>query len=229
MERYAVTDEQWERIEQWFPAERSAKRGRPWRNHRLIVSAILWVVCSGAKWRDVPRSYGPWKTVYNRFRRWYFEGLWSRLWEQLLVDLDQEGEIDWNLWCVDGTVIRAHRCAAGVTTTDPQEPADHALGRSQGGFGTKLHVVVSGNGIPLTVTATPGQAHESKEFENVVNSVPLTDFQCQESPLPSSTSNSRKPEAIAGDKGYSAGRIREWTKKRDSRRHPHAPQRRARP
>jgi len=99
MERYAITDEQWERIQQWFPAERSAKRGRPWRNHRLIVSAILWVVCSGAKWRDVPRSYGPWKTVYNRFRRWYFEGLWARLWEQLLVDLDQQGEIDWNLWC----------------------------------------------------------------------------------------------------------------------------------
>lgn len=51
MERYAVTDGQWERIKHWFPEERPARRGRPWRSHRQIVSAILWVVCSGEKCR----------------------------------------------------------------------------------------------------------------------------------------------------------------------------------
>jgi transposase len=217
MERYAITDEQWERVKHLFPEERPRRRGRHWRSHRLVLSAILWVVCSGAKWRDVPKSYGPWKTVYNRFRRWYREGLWERIWRQLLIDLDVEGKLDWELWCVDSSVIRAHRCAAGVVTTDANEPEDHALGRSQGGFGTKLHLVVTGNGIPLTVTATPGQAHESKEFEHVLSSVPLANLTPDEPTADQSPCSSRKPAAIAGDKGYSAGHIRRWIKKTTSK------------
>jgi transposase len=220
MERYAITDEQWERIQHFFPVERPKKRGRHWRSHQEILSAIVWVICSGAKWRDVPKSYGSWKTVYNRFRRWYYEGLWQHLWQELIRELDLQGVLDWELWCVDGSSIRAHRCAAGAATRDPAEPDDHALGRSRGGFGTKLHLVVSGNGIPLMATATPGQVHESTEFEHVVSAIPLSQNSFLEGDVSDSTATEteeRFPKALAGDKAFSSGPIRNWLKKDSSK------------
>jgi len=103
---------------------------------------------------------------------------------------------------------RQHRarlaCRGGWVDTieknTPNEPADHALGRSRGGFGTKLHVVCCGNGVPLGVTISGGQAHESKHFEHVISTV---------------RPKRRKPIWIAGDKGYSYPRVRRWCEARD--------------
>lgn len=67
-----------------------------------------------AQWRELPGRYGPWKSVYGRFRRWQGVGLFDRILERLQVRLDKEGRIDWDLFCVDGTSIRASRSAAGA-------------------------------------------------------------------------------------------------------------------
>lgn len=83
----------------------------------------------------------------------------------------------------------------------PDEPADHALGRSRGGFGTKLHVVCSGEGVPLAVTATAGQTHESTQAES------LLDASCEAFDL--------APVQLAGDKAYSSQAIRDWLAERD--------------
>jgi transposase len=87
-----------------------------------------------------------------------------------------------------------------------EEPADHALGRSRGGFGTKFHLVTDGNGIPLAVVVTPGQSHESKSFETALTAIRA----------PRSVAGSRRqlPDAVAGDKGYSFRPIRDWLRRR---------------
>lgn len=93
----------------------------------------------------------------------------------------------------------------GREKRDPEEPADHALGRSRGGFGTKLHLVTDGRGVPLAIHVTAGQVHESTQFEEVINAVRV----------PSRVgSRPIQPQRVAGDKGYSAGRIRDWLKQR---------------
>ena len=123
MRRYELSDEQWELIRDLFPANKR-QRGCPWKDHRAILNAILWLLRTGAPWRDLPERYGPWQTVYDRFRRWQREGLFDRILEQLQIRLDAEGRIDWNLWCVDGSSIRASRAAAGAgkkgATESPQ-------------------------------------------------------------------------------------------------------------
>lgn len=112
MRRYELTDEQWELMADLFPAERG--KGRPYRSHRGVVDGIMWILNSGSPWRDLPERYGPWKTVYNRFNRWRKEGLFDRILERLQIRLDEEGRIDWDLWCVDGSNVRAHVAAAGA-------------------------------------------------------------------------------------------------------------------
>jgi transposase len=145
--RHALSDEHYAIIEPLLPT--NARPGHPWKGHRVVIDGILWVLHTGAPWRDLPRpTYGPWQTVYERFNRWSKDGAWGRLLEALHVRLDAQGKIDWDLFCIDGSSIRAGRDAAGASATDgtPSEPADHALGRSRGGYGSKIHLVCDGRG-----------------------------------------------------------------------------------
>ncbi len=112
MRRYELTDEQWALIEGLFPPQQG--KGRPWREHRTMVNAMMWILNAGSPWRDLPDRYGPWKTAYNRFNRWRREGLFDRMLERLQIRLDQEHRIDWDLWCVDGSNVRAHVSAVGA-------------------------------------------------------------------------------------------------------------------
>jgi transposase len=115
MYRYDLTDAQWERIQSFFPDRyHHGQAGHPWNDHRPLVNGILWHLHTGAPWPDTPERYGPWKTVYDRFNRWRKDGTWAKLLDALLLQLDQQGLIDRDLWCVDATVIRAHQAAAGA-------------------------------------------------------------------------------------------------------------------
>ena len=130
MRRYELTDEQWALIEDLLPPR---GLGRPWRDHRLMVNAMLWILNTGSPWRDLPERFGPWKTAYNRFNRWRSEGMFDRMLERLQIALDEEGRIDWDLWCVGGSSVRAHVPAVGTGQKGGDgEPADHARGRSRG-------------------------------------------------------------------------------------------------
>ncbi len=112
MRRYEFMDEEWALIEDLFPPQRG--NGRPWRDHRTMVNAMMWILNTGSPWRDLPERFGPWKTAYNRFNRWRKEGLFDRILERLQVTLDEEGRIEWVLWCVDGSNVRAHVSAVGA-------------------------------------------------------------------------------------------------------------------
>ena len=113
MARHALTDEQWELIEPLIPRS-TAKTGRPARDRRLMLDASLWVLATGAAWRDLPERFGPWQTAYDHFNRWRKGGVFVRALDALQVRLDKDGLIDWDLWCVDGASVRASRAAAGA-------------------------------------------------------------------------------------------------------------------
>jgi transposase len=113
MKRHELTDQQWELISPFFPA--NGKRGGQWKDHRTVVNGIFWRLNTGAPWRDLPERYGPWKTVHDRFHKMRRTGLLDRLLEALQVRLDEAGRIDWDLWCIDGSSVRGSRAAAGAS------------------------------------------------------------------------------------------------------------------
>lgn len=96
---------------------REPRRGRPWTDHRGVVDGVVWRTRTGSPWRDLPASYGCWKTVYNRHRRWSADGTWELVLAELQRGCDGE-ESEWSVG-VDSTVIRAHQDAAGAPHTPP--------------------------------------------------------------------------------------------------------------
>ncbi len=118
MERHALSDTQWARLRPLLPPP-SQGRGRPRGDDRLIVDGILWRLATGVPWRDLPARFGPWKTVYSRFRRWQRAGIWDRVLAALQADADVRGDLDWSLHFVDGTIVRAHPDAAGAKKGGP--------------------------------------------------------------------------------------------------------------
>ena len=115
MRRYELSDRQWQRIAPLFPHPmHHGKPGRPAGDYRPLVNGILWILHTGAPWRDLPERYGPWQTVWRQFNTWRRDGAWVRIVTSLLDELDDKGLIDHDLWCVDGSVIRASRAAAGA-------------------------------------------------------------------------------------------------------------------
>jgi transposase len=131
MYRFDLTDAQWQRIQSFFPDRyHRGQAGHPWNDHRPLVNGILWHLHTGAPWPDTPARYGPWQTVFDRFNRWRQDGTWARILAALLLRLDQGGLIDRDLWCFDGTVVRAGMAAAGAKKKGgPAAP----VGRAEGG------------------------------------------------------------------------------------------------
>jgi transposase len=92
MRRYELTEPQWRRIAPLLPHRTHRGRaGRPFSDPRPIVNGILWILHTGAPWRDLPERYGPWETVYKRFNRWRADGTWVRIVTSLLDELDDRG------------------------------------------------------------------------------------------------------------------------------------------
>lgn len=202
IERHALTDEQFALIEPFLP-KAGPDGGHPYSEHRPILNGLFWKLHTGAQWRDIPRSYAPWSTIYSRYRNWCIEGRLACILVTIRQTLDQKGLLDWEQWWLDSSLIRGSRSAAGAPEKagSENEPDDHALGRSRGGFGTKLHLLCDGNGIPLSVLLLPGQAHESTQFECLLESVEI---------VQASGRIRKRPRRVGGDRSYHAQRIRFW-------------------
>ena len=104
--RHELTDAQWARLAPLLPPR---KAGKPRKDHRLVINGILWKLATGAPWRDLPERYGPWQSVYTRFRRWTRAGVWDGIFAAVQQQAEAAGQLDWAGHFVDATVIRAHR------------------------------------------------------------------------------------------------------------------------
>jgi transposase len=112
MNRGDLSNEKWEQLQPILPPQK-AHTGHPANDHRPVVNGILWVLRTGAPWRDLPERYGKWSTVYSRFRRWKIDGVWERILAHLQSLGDEQGTVDWDIHFVDGSIVRAHQHAAG--------------------------------------------------------------------------------------------------------------------
>ncbi|HEX5500623.1 MAG TPA: IS5 family transposase [Thermomicrobiales bacterium] len=195
--RHELTDIQWARLEPLLPPQRPTT-GRPARDHRTIVNGILWRLATGAPWRDLPERYGSWQTVYSRWRRWQQAGVWRRALAALQADADTRGDLDWAMHFLDGTTIRAHQSAAGAK----KRGGDQALGRSRGGFSTKIHLRTERGGKPICGVLTPGQRHEATQVAALLERGAVK--------RPSRGRPRRRPQRVVGDKGYTGRPIRTY-------------------
>ena len=106
-----LTDEQWEVLEPLVldPPRREDGRGRPWRDPRDVLNGILWILRTGAPWKDLPERYPPYQTCHRRFQKWIEEGVLSAILEALAEDLKGRGEIDLSECYIDGTFVVAKK------------------------------------------------------------------------------------------------------------------------
>jgi transposase len=124
------------------------------------LDGILWICRTGAPWRDLPAVFGKWNFVWKQFRRWCESGAWDLLLQALA---DSGGALDM-LQMIDSTIVRAHRCAAGEKT----EEQNQALGRSRGGFSTKIHVRCNAAGLPIGIVLSEGEAHDVTAYNGLM-------------------------------------------------------------
>lgn len=105
--RYGLRDDQWERIKDLLPG-RVGTEGRPARDNRLFVEAVLYRYRAGIPWRDLPERFGDFRVVHTRFTRWAARGIWKQVLEHLAQDADNEYAM------IDATIVRAHQHASGA-------------------------------------------------------------------------------------------------------------------
>src|SRR5260221_4063436 len=132
MTRTDLTDQEWERVEPKLPSSRGKRAGH-YRDHGLVLNGILWVLRTGAPWRDLPERYGKWKTCHDRLQRWRRQGVWEQVLQALQGEAEAVGEVVWTVVSIDGTTVRAHQHAAGARHTPAQaEPPAEKGGNHTG-------------------------------------------------------------------------------------------------
>src|SRR5438552_7269990 len=119
MTRTDLTDPEWERLEGKLPSSQG-KGGGQYKHHRRVINGILWVLRTGAPWRDMPERYGKWKTCHDRLLRWRRQGIWEQVLQALPGEAEAVGAVVWTVVSIDGTSVRAHQHAAGARHTPAQ-------------------------------------------------------------------------------------------------------------
>jgi transposase len=183
-----LSEAHWDRLAPLLPPQKPWT-GRPSLDHRTFIEAVLWLARTGAPWRDLPPDLMNWRTVWRRLQRWTAAGVWERVVDALPAMAADAG---WETHMLDSTVIRAHAHAAGAR----KATGGQALGRSRGGFSTKLHLRCDARGRPVTFHLTGGERHD------LIGVGPL--FERGALRTGRRGRPRWKPEAIIGDKAYSA-------------------------
>ena len=106
--RHELTDEEWGRLEKYFPQRQPGQLGRPRNEDRQMLNGILWITRTGAPWRDLPERYGAWSSVYSRFAQWQKSGLFQTILTELGVEADLQD------MGMDSSCSHAHQHSAGA-------------------------------------------------------------------------------------------------------------------
>ncbi len=181
MLRLMLTDDMWSRVS---PALHKCGVYDK-KRLRIIMEGILWRMRTGSPWRDLPREFGSWKTIYNQFNRWSQRGILERLFFILRGELDKE----WHF--MDASVVKAHQHSIGVNDSEPHE---QSIGKTAGGNTTKIHMLCDSHGNPIDFDITQGQVHDVKQAEYLIRR--------------------SDAEYIVADKGYDSDKLRAKIKKK---------------
>jgi transposase len=146
---------------------------------RGFVEAVVDVLRTGVAWGDLPERFGKPNSLYRRYRRWAVAGIWDALFTAGVPEDALETVM------VDATITKAQRFAGGARGGEEED-----LGRSRGGLGTKIHVLVDRRGRPLCYLLTPGQAADCRHAETLLEGVSFA--------------------SLIGDRAYGTDALRAW-------------------
>jgi len=155
---YYIKTKDWEHIFGILRKRKDIRSGNSARL-RLFIEAVWFMSRSGCQWRLLPERYGSWRAVHRRFKNWNDKGVWSDLFRRTTIDADMESIM------IDSTIVRAHACSAGYKKDSSEQ---ECLGRSKGGFTTKIHAVVDALGNPLKFILTSGQRNDITQAESLI-------------------------------------------------------------
>ena len=201
MAKPLVSDALWERIEPLLPpvkARRSRYPGRKPIGRRKALAGIIFVLKTGIPWEDLPQEMGCGcgMTCWKYLQAWQRAGVWQRLHEVLLDELQAADQIDWSRASVDST----HARALGGGEKTGKNPTDRSKP------GTKHHVLTDANGIPLATTITGSNVPDVKEVLNIVDAVPEVKGKVGHP--------QKRPEKLYADRAYDSDPHREELKAR---------------
>ncbi|WP_256212113.1 IS5 family transposase [Nitrosomonas communis] len=154
------------------------------RNLRMTVEGLLYRMRVGCPWRDLPRVFGCWNSIYKRFNAWSLSRKWLNIFKALAVDPD------WEWKFIDGSYVKAHQHSAGAASQESQ-----AIGKSRAGNTTKIHLVVDGYGLPVEFEITGGEVNDCSAAPDLIARLP-------------------DAKAMVADKGYDSEWLREQITKK---------------
>jgi transposase len=156
-----LTREQFEQIAPLLPRQRGNVRLENFK----VLNAILYVAANGCKWRSLPSCYGHWHSVYMRMSRWATAGVLNVLAEQL--QRLRLKHVPIQVLSLDSTIVKVHPDGTGA----PQKNGPQAIGKSRGGWSTKLHLVAASARDVLVWSLTPGQAGDAREGRQLIQAM----------------------------------------------------------
>ena len=179
--RYSLTKAQEEIIQPLLPKAKAT--GRPGLNSLKVFNAILWILSSGAPWRDLPAHFGNWNSIYHKFRQWCAQKVFENILKALVADTDK-----YLLVQIDSTFCKVHQHAAGARKI----LGNQAIGASRGGKNTKIHALVTENFQLIGLLLSGGHIHDSECAIELLSKVNL------------------EGKTVLGDKAFSSSHIRDF-------------------
>ncbi|MDE0164243.1 MAG: IS5 family transposase [Bryobacterales bacterium] len=153
-----ITEEQYRRIEPVLPRQ----RGNVSLSNLTVLNAILYVAEQGSKWRGLPRRFGNWHTIYTRMNRWSKNGVLDAVFEKL--QREQLVRIRVEAVSMDSTIVKVHPDGTGAF----KKNGPQAIGKSRGGWSTKVHLVAANARTAITFALSPGQAHDAVQGRDLL-------------------------------------------------------------
>jgi transposase len=158
--KYHISEENWQAIYSFLKTIPKIHIKDEYRT-RLFIEAVYFLMRTGIQIRMLPDYYGNHYSIYQRYLDWKENGIWERLFRHMRHNISKQ-------CMIDSTSIRANQCSAGYGKHSQEE---QCLGRSRGGYGTKVHVLTDGEGNPMMFILTPGNNHDVTQAENLTREI----------------------------------------------------------